>query len=76
MDHYARLTPSLLLDFSHSLAVSFSSSACLETSAKSASGHTVLTKDNRVGTYSLHAGGWMVKKTGIRNEVAILDSRG
>ena len=25
---------------------------------------------------SLHAGGWMVEKTGIRNEVAILDSRG
>ena len=25
---------------------------------------------------SLHAGGWMVEKTGIRNEVAIMDSRG
>ena len=25
---------------------------------------------------SLHAGGLMVEKTGIRNEVAILDSRG
>ena len=25
---------------------------------------------------SLHAGGWMVKKTGIRNEVAILHWRG
>ena len=25
---------------------------------------------------SLHAGGWMVEKTGIRNVVAILDSRG
>ena len=26
-------------------------------------------------THSLHAGGWMVEKTGIGNEVAILDSR-
>ncbi len=37
-----------------------------------------------LSTYSLHAGGWMLEKTGIRvvekigirNEVAILDSRG
>ena len=36
MDHYARLTPPLLLDFSHSLAVSFPSSVCLETSATQA----------------------------------------
>ena len=26
-------------------------------------------------THSLHAGGWMVEKTGNGNEVAILDSR-
>jgi len=25
---------------------------------------------------SLHAGGWMIEKTGIRNEIAILDSHG
>ena len=25
---------------------------------------------------SLHAGSWMVEKNGIRNEVAIMDSRG